>query len=343
MSAVKGSSNKRKIFAVLEILSKYSDESHPINSQDILSLLERDYNIAAERKSVYNDINLLRECGIDIERVEAKKDGYYLLSRRFETAEIRLLTDAVLSARFITPRKTAELTEKLSQELSVNQAKSIKRQVYCDNRIKFNNEQIYYVIDTVNSAIEQGKKIYFVYYHKRIKYSKVVNDVGKHFIISPYALFWDNDKYYVAGNYEKYDNISNYRLDKMENVQIYDERSRPFTEVCEYKNFFDTADYVNKSFKMYCGDEDLLELICDNSLMEVMFDRFGNRVKYKNQGDGKFRICAKVYISQGLEDWILPYCDKCYIKSPDILRQNVIAKARAAADYLTEINTSEEA
>ena len=342
MPAAKGSSSKKKMLAVLEILKKYSDENNPINSLDIISRLEKEYGIIAERKSVYSDIAALKECGVDIERVNIKREGYYFASRRFEPPEIRLLTDAVLSARFITLKKTRELIQKLSEELSVNQAKCIEKQVYYDKRVKFDNEQIYYVVDTINSAIEQGKKISFIYHHKKISYNKVVNDEGKLFVFSPYALFWEREKYYVAGNYGKYDSVSNYRLDKMERVEICEEPIRPFSEVSKYRNYFDTADYVNKSFMMYYGEEDMLELICDNKLLEIMVDRFGESVRYTNYGEGRFRIRARAYISEGLEDWIIPYCDRCYIKSPDSLREKVIEKAMAAAAFLNDSNNGKK-
>lgn len=336
MPAAKGSSSKKKMAAVFEILKKYSDEDNPINAQEIISRLESEYGIIAERKSIYKDISALTDCGADIVRLNTKKDGYYLASRRFNLFEIRLLTDAVSNARFITEKNTEELNKKLASELSVNQSKLIHRQIYCCNTRKFDNEQIYNTVDTINSAIEQGKKISFIYHHKKIRYNTIVNDDGKSFVLSPYALFWQNDKYYVAGNYEKYDNVSNYRLDKMENVKLCDTSSRPFSEVCKYKEFFDIADYVNKSFMMYYGTEDMLELICDNKLLEIMIDRFGESVRYTNYDENRFRIRARAYISEGLEDWIIPYCDKCYIKYPESLREKVIERAKAAAAFLTD-------
>ncbi len=329
-------SSKRKLLAVIEILNKYSDEEHPLNAGNIIERLNSEYGISAERKSLYRDIAVLRECGIDIERTESTKDGYYIAQRRFGVYEIRLLADAVLSSRFITPKKTKELIGKLSQELSVYQAEWINAMSDADNRIKFDNEQIFYAIDTVNNAIEHKKKILCTYHHRVIKRNKAVNDSGKIYLLSPYALLWQNEKYYVAANYEKYDNIANYRLDKMEGVAICDIPARPCGEVSEYKLCFDAVDYANKNFMMYNGKEDTLELICDNSMIDIIYDRFGNTVIYKRLNDNRFKIKAKAYISEGLADWLLPYCDRCYVNSPVSLRRRIAERARAISAFLSK-------
>ena len=166
-----GQSSKRKLFAVLEILKKYSDEEHPIKSFDIIDKLNSEYNLAAERKSIYRDVDVLREFGFDI--MKRGREGFYLASRRFEVAEIRMLNDAILGASFITPARTKILSSKLTQELSIYQAKQIETQTYFDNRIKFSNEQILYIVDQIHSAIAEGKKVRFKYYRKKIIHNRV--------------------------------------------------------------------------------------------------------------------------------------------------------------------------
>ena len=149
-------SSKRKTFFILDILQKYSDENHPITAAEIEEKLFSLYEIKSERKSIYRDINVLKQCGYDV--IKVSQDGFCLANRNFEVAEIRLLNDAVLGARFITPKKTKELSEKLRGELSVYQAKQIETQTYFDNRVKFTNEHILYIIDTIHSAISDQKK-----------------------------------------------------------------------------------------------------------------------------------------------------------------------------------------
>lgn len=341
MAGYGGQSSKRKLFSVFEILCKYSDDEHPLKANDILNLLEKDYEITAERKSVYDDIKVLRACGFDIERTSSTQGGFYLSSRAFEVAEVRLLIDAILSAKFITPAKTKILIEKMYEQLSIYQAKEIKNQAYYDNRLKFDNEQIYYAVDAINRAIAEKRKISFVYHRKKIEDGKIVNDKGKTHIISPYALCWAQDKYYVVGNYDKYNDTTKYRLDRMEYVEILDETARPFSEVSQYETYFDIADYLNKNVMMYDGEEDTVELICEMKLLGKMIDRFGDHVNFTSLGEDKFRVRASVFISEGLENWLIPYCDSCYIAKPEYLRESVIKKAKKIAEYL-EVNTSKD-
>lgn len=321
-------SSKKKLFAVMEILKKYSDDENPINANDILKRLERDYDIVAERKSIYRDIETLRSCGVEIEKAASSKDGYYLSVRDFEVAEIRMLNDAILSARFITKRRTKLLTEKLRKQLSVYQSKKIATQTYFDNRVKFENEQILDVTDTIHKAIAKNRKIKFGYYRKEIVGGKIRRKKVRDHIVSPYALIWDDDKYYLIGNYDKYDTLSHYRLDRMGQIEVLEEPARSFEEVSEYKNYFDTGDYVRKTFQMYSGSDEIIELVCDNSLLEKMIDKFGDKASYSSYGQDKFYVRAKGYVSDGLAEWLMCLGDKCYVQSPDSMRESVLKRAR---------------
>lgn len=329
MSEKKPQSSKKKLFAVLDILNKYSDEEHPINANEIKEKLEKHYDIVAERKSIYRDIETLRECDVDIERASSTKDGYYMASRRFEMAEIRMIIDAILGAKSVSKKKTKDIMQKLKEELSIHQAEDIESQIYCDKRIKVGNEQLFYVIDTINRAISSNKKISFNYFHKVIKNNKIKKGEVKKFVVSPYSLIWNDDKYYLVCNYEKYDDLSHFRLDRMEKVEILDEPARYFGEVCEYKNAFDSGDYSTKAFQMYSGKEGEIELICDIDILEKMLDRFGMEATYINYGDNKFILRSSGYISEGLAGWLLQFSDKCYIKKPDILREDVLKMAKS--------------
>ena len=320
-------SSKRKMFCVLEILRRFSDENHSVTAGEIEDKLLCLYDVKAERKSIYRDINVLKNCGYDI--VKVSRDGFCLADRSFEVAEIRLLNDAVLGARFITPKKTAELSCKLRSQLSEYQAKQIETQTYFDNRIKFTNEHILYIIDTIHSAISENKKIKFSYYRKKIVNNKVTRYFTREHIISPYALIWSDDNYYLVGNYLKYNNISHYRLDRMENVIITDEPSRCFEEVCEYKNSFDAGDYARKTFRMYSGTDETIDLICTNDVLEEIIDKFGDHAHYMNIDENKFRVRARGYNSEGMADWLMMIADKCYIVSPESLRNTVKKRAEA--------------
>ncbi len=318
-------SSKKKIFYVLDILRKYSDEDHPITAQQIVDRLQSLYNVKAERKSIYRDINVLKSCDYDIIKIAG--DGFSLLERSFEVAEIRLLNDAILGARFITPKKTKELSEKLRRELSVYQAKKIETQTYFDNRVKFTNEHILYVIDTIHTAISENKKITFGYYRKKIVNNQICRYYDRNHTISPYALVWSEDKYYLVGNYEKYDDISHYRLDRMENVTITNEQSRSFEEVSKYKNRFDVGDYASRTFQMFSGTDEMIDLICSNDILERVIDKLGEYVHYMSVGKDKFRVRVRGYDSEGLIEWLMMLSNRCYVVSPESLRKRVIERA----------------
>lgn len=332
-------SSKRKTFYVLEILRKYSDDKHPITAKEIEDKLLLLYNIKAERKSIYRDINVLRSCDYNIMKIS--QDGFCLADRNFEAAEIRLLNDAILGARFITQKKTKELSKKLRHELSVYQAKQIESQTYFDNRVKFTNEHILYMIDTIHTAISENRKIKFEYYRKKIIKNQICRVYTRDHIISPYALIWSEDKYYLVGNYDKYDNISHYRLDRMENVKITDEYSRMFEEVCEYKNSFDAGDYVSKTFQMFSGTDEMIDLVCSNSILEKIIDKLGEHVHYMSVGNDKFRVRARGYNSEGLIEWLMMFSDKCYVVGPENLRQAVVDRAKAILDMQNNKNFME--
>ena len=322
------SKNKQRLLVLLELFRRETDEDHPLSSGELCALLER-HGYSADRKSIYRDIGALNEEGFEIISTKLPRSGFFLVKRDFELAEIRLLMDAVLSAPFITPKKTDELTQKLCGQLSRYQAQEVLSQVYVDQRNKFDNEEIYYNIDAINKAIASEKKVRFLYHHKVISGISAQNDEGREFLISPYALIWSNDKYYLAGNYEKYDSVGNYRLDRMKKVHITDEDIRPFCEVSAYKDHFDAADYLRKTFNMYSGEVQYVELLCKNSMLEVILDKLGDGLDFLSNDQTRFTVRARVYVSEGLIEWLLQYSDRVEVLSPESLREKMLQKIRA--------------
>lgn len=319
--------SKMKALMLYEILKKYSDEEHPLNSAELCELL-RERGISAERKSVYRDITALTEYGADIIRTRSPKKGFFIAKREFELPEVRLLMDAVLTAPFITAKKTADLTGKLRELLSCYQAEGVCKQIYVDERIKFENEEIYYNIDAINRAIANNRKIAFRYHRRFISNHTAELDEGKEFVISPYALLWSNDKYYLAGNYQKYDNVSNYRLDRIRRVEVLDTTSRPFSEVSSYKEHFDSADYLRKTFNMYYGEPEPIELRCSNTLLDTITDRFGSEIELSCHDENAFTVRARVYVSDGLIEWLLQYGNRIVVQSPQKLKQEMMLRIR---------------
>jgi predicted DNA-binding transcriptional regulator YafY len=313
---------------LLKLLKQYSDEDHPLSAAHLCTLLQKQ-GIEAERKSVCRDIALLNNYGFDIIHTRMPTQGFFIAKRDFELPEVRLLMDAVLAAPFITNKKTAELTAKLCGLLSCYQAEDVFKQINVEQRVKFENEEIYYNIDTINHAIAEHIKISFFYHHRVIVNQKARFDEGRKFTISPYALLWVNDKYYLAGNYDKYDAISNYRLDRMKHVEATPFESRPLNEVSSYEKHFDTSDYLKKTFNMYSGEQEMIALRCSNDLLETIVDKFGSELEFTCHDDNAFTVRASVYVSDGLIDWLLQYGGRITVLSPKSLKDVMIKRIEA--------------
>lgn len=327
---------KLKLLYIKDYLEKNSDEDHPV-SVEILSDMLEEKGISCERKSIYSDVKALKEYGVDIASVKKPVSGYAVLSREFEVPEIRLLIDAVQAADFITPKKTRELIDKIGSLCSFHQSKTLHKQVYIDNRVKCTNEEIYYNIDVLSRAIQQRKKVSFIYYKRKINDGeKVIFSDEREFTVSPYALIWSNDHYYLVSNNEKYDNLMHTRIDRMKKVQITEETARNFSEVSEYKNYFDVADYSSKSFNMYSGDTQRLVLSCDNSILEEIIDRFGTEGIRADKDESRFILSSQCVISEGLASWVMQFGNKAQVIEPKHLREDVKKKAQEIAEMYVE-------
>lgn len=317
---------KVRTLALMRLLERDSDEEHPLSGPELCGLLDS-RGLGCDVKTVYRDIAVLREAGADILFTRKPRPGYFLGKRPFELPEVRLLVDAVLAAPFITQRKTAELTGKLRGLMSDSQADEMLRQVCFEKRMKFDNEEIYYSIDAIERAIASGKKLSFFYQHMQIARGRVRPAPGRRFVVSPYALVWDSDRYYLAGNYEKYDSVGNYRLDRMRGAEVLKENARPFREVSDYRDYFDTADYVSKTFQMYHGERTTVELRCSAEILENVLDRFGSGLCILHSDERTFTIRAEVREGEGFERWLLQFGGGAEVLSPQSLRDRMAEKA----------------
>ncbi len=319
-------SSKTKTLMLYQLLEKYSDENNPISSTQLIDLLA-EKGIKCERKSIYADIKILNEIGYDIVTVKSPKRGFFVAGRSFETPEVRLLIDAVSSAGFITPNKTKTLIEKLENLVSINQAKTLTSQVYCEESSKCDNEEIYYVIDFLNNAIANNKKVKFSYRKRNIDKENKKSFSEKIHIVSPYALIWKDDHYYLICNNNKYDNVINLRLDRIRKITLLDEESRPFSEVSEYTDSFDAADYASKMFNMYSGEVSRVKLKCILDLREDIMDRFGTKVPLVAVDSNHFETEISAAISDGLVSWIMQYGNEIEVVEPKYLQDMVKEKA----------------
>ena len=199
--------------------------------------------------------------------------------------------------------------------------------IYIDGSSKTKNEEIFYNIDKINTAIKDGKKITLKYGKRQLKNGREITTEYKERKVSPYAMTWQDDHYYLIGNYDKYDNLMHLRIDRMRSVNITSEASRPFSEVSDYTDTFDVVDYTKKLFDMFGGKTEEIKLRCSTKILEPVIDRFGENIFIINVTDCSFDFSVKAAISEGLVTWIMNYGDNVEVLKPVELREKVKCRA----------------
>ncbi len=313
----RNSSQKQKLLYLQKILLEKTDEEHPLTLAEIREQL-LSYGISTERKALYSDIEALEQFGLDICRVRSKSVGYYIGSRDFELPELKLLVDAIQSSKFITRKKSLSLIKKLEGLLSENQGKQLQRQVFVANRVKNVNEKIYYNVDRLYGAISENRQISFKYYTLELQFGnsqKIVKKerrAGKSYVVSPWALCWDDENYYLVAYDETAQILKHYRVDKMEKIQILSD-NRLGSE--KFKDF-DIAHYTKGMFSMFGGEETEIKLSVDNSLVGVIADRFGSDVFISKESETSFCVTVNVMLSPQFYAWIFGLGNKVKILAP---------------------------
>ena len=307
----KSAGQKLKLLYILKLLTENSDENHPVSTADIISYLESN-GIHSERKSIYDDIEKLCDFGYDIIQVQSRLGGgYYMAGREFELAELKLLVDAVQSSRFITTRKSRSLIKKLERMAGKYDAGKLQRQVYVAGRIKTENESIYYNIDNIHRAIQENKQIEFQYLEWNLK-KELAPRIGGKKQVSPWALIWREENYYLAA-YDDVDGImKHYRVDKMGQVKVLKEER----EGLEQFSKVEPAVYTNQTFGMFSGMEETVTLQFPNRLVGVVLDRFGRESDIRPMTDRVFRIRVKVAVSGQFFGWLAGIGREAVVVSP---------------------------
>lgn len=313
----RSSNQKQKILYIEKMFREESDELHPLTVNMIIEKLDK-LGVAAERKAIYSDIELLRDViGMDI--CNDKNKYYYLASRDFEFEELQLLADAVACSKFISEDKSRELVGKISHLSSDFQANDLQRSVIVANRVKTVNKKIYYNINKIHEAIKNGKQITFRYFNYDIHKKKVFRNSDGRYKMSPYHLAWEDENYYCIGYYEKYGTISNFRVDRMEDVEVSEEDT-------VLSKDFALAEYTRKIFGMFAGKETVrVKLRFDNSLTSVVMDKFGSDITMHKFDESNFCISKDVNVSPTFYGWLFQLGKKAEILEPLSIRQEFIA------------------
>lgn len=289
-----------------------TDEEHPMSTNDLIRELAF-FGISAERKSVYDDIDALLSFGVDIVKLSARSNLYYIGEREFQLPELKLLVDTVQSARFITHKKSLELIKKLEGFTSKHNAKKLQRQVFVTRRVKAENEQIYYNVDTIHTAILENKKISFKYFEWNVEKKQQFKRGGDDYIQSPLGLAWTDENYYLIAFSDERDKILHFRVDKMSNIRLVDEKASLAPEK------FDITEYTNRTFGMYGGDVQKVTLEMTNDLIGVIIDRFGKDVSIIKSDEGHFIVNFDVSLSPVFLSWLMSFGAKVKVISPQRL------------------------
>lgn len=321
----RSANQKLKCLYLRQFLLENTDEAHPVTVSQMIDYLAR-HDIAAERKSIYDDIDGLRSYGLDIEYRKAQDGGYFIANREFQLPELKLLVDAVQSSKFLSLRKSNELIAKLEKLASRHEAQALRRQVYVTHRIKNMNESIYYNVDALHSAIAAGSRITFRYFDWDMNGKKKYRHEGKRYRISPWALLWDDENYYLVGYDAEHAERRHYRVDKMESIaQTGEERLGK-----ELFAGFDPAAYSRKVFGMYGGEPQKVTLRFESSMSNIVFDRFGRELILTPDREGGFTVTVEVVPSPQFFAWLTGLGAPVKILSPQPIVQQF-------CDYLQSV------
>ena len=313
MAERKGNNQKLKMMYLARIFSEESDDNHYLTMPEIIQKLAA-YGVNADRKTIYNDINELKKYGLDILTSQDGRNYYYYLgSRDFELAELKLLVDSVQSSKFISEHKSRDLIKKIESLASNYEAKQLHRQVLIAGRVKTMNESIYYNVDKLHKAINSDRQIKFRYYDWDLDKQMKPRYDGMWYQRSPWALMWDDEMYYLVVYDAKHENITHYRVDKMKEITILDD---PRDGKEEFKGF-NLADYTKALFGMYAGEETKVTLEGENYMVGILIDRFGKDIIIVPVDDNHFRTTVTVAASTHFLGWIISLGGGIKIVEPD--------------------------
>ena len=317
---------KLKILYLMQVLLEETDPAHPLNATELCNRMEDRFEYSYSRKTIYNDIERLKTYGLKIAQAKGHGFGYYVKQRDFELPELKLLVDAVQSSKFITKDKSEELITKLEKLTSHENAKQLQRQVFIYNRIKTGNDAIYANVDAIHTAIHDNHQIGFRYCEWTVKKELARRKDGAEYIISPWALTWDDENYYLVGYDAEAGKIKHYRVDKMQEIRIVEEKRQGK----EYFEHFDLAAFARKTFGMYGGEDRNLTLEAENHLAGVIIDRFGTDVLMIPCDQDHFHVSVTVSISSQFFGWLAGIGKGIRISWPEDVREEYRA-------YLQEI------
>lgn len=312
---------KGRLLALRDYLYKYTDEQHPVSTQELIDEMTRQ-GYPGNRKTIKDDIDVLNKFGMDIITNVSRGNSFYMASREFEIPELKLLVDAVSSSRFISAARSEQLIGKLTAMASEYEKAQITPRIFTKDRIKANNPHLYYVVDMLIQAVQNKKKVRFQYGEFDADKHKVLKNGGEIYINSPYGCLWNDDFYYLVGYSEKHEKVVTFRVDRIVDLEILDE------DIIPEPADFDMSDYAKIVIEMFDGEPQEVELLCDNELMKSVIDKFGEDIKTERVSDEQFKATLNVSTSKTFYAWCFRFAGQMKILSPDKVKEEYMEMAR---------------
>ncbi|MGN0594314.1 MAG: helix-turn-helix transcriptional regulator [Hominimerdicola sp.] len=319
------SRQKQKLLIMKKLFEEKTDEEHPITGAKLIEILNMN-GIKAERKTIYDDIKILSDSGMDIETTKiGHSNAYYLGKRTFQDEELFILADAVASSKFLTQKKSKELIKKIQSLTSEHKSKQLRRTIYVDGRTKTFNEQIYVVINKIQEGIFNNFDIKFRYYEYNIDKQRQLKHGGEVYTVSPYVMLWENENYYLVCYCSKHKKICRYRIDKMTQVSVTETPRKELTEEEKLE-----VSNLQSIYKMYSGEPEEVQIEFNNSLINAVIDRFGEKVICHKNSDTTFYINQQVQIAPTFWGWLFQFGGKARVIGPE----RVVQQAKSVLDEL---------
>lgn len=308
--------NLGNIIYIYDVLKKYSDVDHILSVKDIIKYVKEEFDEEIEDRTVRRNIRVLIEkLDIDIETFKENRQGYYLRTKDFEFSEIKMIIDLLHYSKFMEETFSVEIAEKLKGLLSIYEQKTIneteKTEVYSKN-IKTINKDVLNNIEVLSNSIKSKTKVKFEYYKYDLN-KKLKLETTKR--VSPYAIFCENEFYYLIAYNEKFNELSYFRLDRIKNIKS--------TEIPNVKTNQSIKDFVQSSVYMFGGGREVIELKCDMLILDAVIEKFGTNIEIQKIDDNHFKV--KLYVCpKGLKMWIMQYLNYVEILKPLSVREKLI-------------------
>lgn len=316
----KNKNQRLKLLYLRQILEEYTDADHGISMDRILELLSM-RGIKAERKSIYEDIDvLINDLDMDIQRPAGRDFTYRLNSRLFDIAELKLIIDSVQSSKFLSEKSSREIIKHLSALCSRHEANQLHRDIILANRVKNEEDLISNNVGNINAAISTGKQISYKYFDYSIHKRKVYRKNGTPYQVSPYALVYSDENYYMLAYAEEHGEVRPYRVDRMEGVKVLESSTRQGKEAFAK---IDLAQYQKYAFSMFSDNVQPVTMVFQNRLMNAVIDRFGRDILVMKEDDNNFRITVNVAVSNQFYGWVFGLGNMARIIGPEHVKQGM--------------------